>query len=151
MADYTPIALPGTAYTFQASGAIAGGDLVGMTGPSTVARISSAASLAYVGVAGQDAGIGSKVTVYMDKAVHESVAEGTVTAGDQLVSSSVANRQVKSLAAAALNVDVTASPTEASIEAFNAAINTAVNNARAVLGIAVTTVADNQTVRWVQR
>lgn len=151
MGDYTPVALPGTAYTFQASGTIAGGDLVGMTGPLTVARISSAASLAYVGVAGQDAAIGSKVTVYMDKAVHDSVAEGAVTAGDQLVSSSAANRQVKSLAAAALNVDVTGTPTESTIEAFNPAINTALNNARAILGTAVTTVTDNQTVRWVQR
>ena len=151
MADYTPVALPGTAYTFQATGTIAGGDLVGMTGPLTVNRVSTAASLAYVGVAGQDAAIGSKVTVYMDKAVHESVAEGTVTAGDQIVSSSVANRQVKSLGAAALNVDVTATPTETTIELFNAAINTAVNNARAVLGTAVSTAADNTLVRWVQR
>lgn len=151
MADYTPVALPGTAYTFQATGAIAGGDLVGMTGALTVNRVSTAASLAYVGVAGHDAAIGQKVTVYMDKAVHESVAEGTITSGDQLVSSSVAGRQVKSLAAAALNVDVTATPTESTIEAFNAAINTAVNNARAVLGTAVTTVADNTLVRWVQR
>jgi hypothetical protein len=151
MADYTPVAMPGTAYTFQASGTIAGGDLVGMTGALTVARVSSAASLAYVGVAGTDAAIGSKVTVFMDKAVHDSVAEGAVAAGDQLVTSSAANRQVKSLPASAVNVDVTGTPTEASIEAYNAAINTAVNNARAIIGTAVTAVADNQTVRWVQR
>jgi hypothetical protein len=151
MADYTPVAMPGTAYTFQASGAITGGDLVGMTGALTVNKVSSLASLAYVGVAGHDAGIGQKVTVYMDKAVHDSIADGTVTAGDQLTSTNTANRQVKTLAASAVNVDVTGTPTEASIEAFNAAINTAVNNARAVIGVAVTTVADNQTVRWVQR
>lgn len=151
MADYTPVALPGTAYTFQASGTITGGDLVGMTGALTVNKVSSLASLAYVGVAGHDAAIGQKVTVYMDKAVHESVADGAITSGDQLTSTNTANRQVKSLAAAALNVDVTAAPSEASIEAFNAAINTAVNNARAVIGTAVTTVTDNQLVRWVQR
>lgn len=151
MADYTPIAMPGTSYTFQATGTIAGGDLVGMSGPLTVTRVSSAASLAYVGVAAHDAAISSKVTVYMAKAVHESVAEGAVTAGDNLVSSSVAGRQVKSLPANATNVDVTGTPTEATIEAYNAAINTAVNNARAVLGTAVTTAADNTLVRWVQR
>lgn len=151
MGDYTPIALPGTAYTLQASGTVVGGDLVGMTGPLTVARIASNASLAYVGVAGHDAAIGSKVTVYMDKAIHESVADGAITAGDQLVSTSTSNRQVKALAPTALNVDVTGTPTESTIEAFNPAINTAMNNARAVLGTAVTTVTDNQTVRWVQR
>lgn len=151
MTDYTPVALPGTSYTFQASAAVVGGDLVGMTGPLTVAKVASLASLAYVGVAGSDAGIGVKVTVFMDKAVHESIADGAVTAGDQLTTTNTANRQVKTLPAAALNVDVTASPTEASIEAFNAAINTAVNNARAVIGTAVSTVTDNQLVRWVAR
>lgn len=151
MADYTPVVGPGTAYTWTASGTIAGGDLVGMTGPLTVARVSSAASLAYVGVAGHDAGIGTKVTVHMGKAVHESVAEGTVAPGDQLVTSSAAQRQVKALAAAALNVDVTGTPTEASIEAFNPAINAALNAARAVIGTAVSAATDNQTVRWVQR
>jgi hypothetical protein len=149
--DYTPVAMPGTTYTWQASGVIAGGDLVGMTGPLTVARISSAASLAYIGVAGTDAGIGSKVTVHMAKPVHESVAEGAVNPGDQLVTSSVANRQVKAQPASATNVDVTGTPTETSIEAFNAAINTAVNAARAVIGTAVSAATDNQTVRWVQR
>jgi hypothetical protein len=151
MADYTPIAMPGTAYTWTASGTIAGGDLVGMTGPLTVARISSAAALTYIGVAGTDSATGTKVTVHMARAVHESVAEGAINPGDQVVSSSVANRQVKALPASAVNVDVTATPTETTIEAFNAAINTAVNNSRAVLGTAVSTAADNQTVRWVQR
>ncbi len=151
MPDYTPVAVPGSTYTWQASGALTGGDLVGLTGPLTVARVSTAASLAYIGVAATDASIGSKVTVHMGRAVHDSIAEGAITAGDQLVSSSVANRQVKALPAAALNVDVTATPSEATIEAFNPAINTAINNARAILGTAVTTVTDNQTVRWVQR
>lgn len=151
MADYTPVAVPGSTYTFQASGTIAGGDLVGMSGPLTVTRVSSAASLAYVGVAGTDAAIGAKVTVFMGRMVNDSVAEGTVAAGDQLVSSSVANRQVKAMPAAALNVDVTATPSESTIEAFNPAINTAINNARAVIGTAVSAATDNQTVRWVQR
>lgn len=151
MADYTPVAVPGSTYTFQASGVIAGGDLVGMTGPLTVARVSSAASLAYVGVAGTDAAVGFKVTVFIGRMINDSVAEGTIAAGDQLVSSSVAGRQVKALPASASNVDVTGTPTETSIEAFNAAINTAVNGARAVLGTAVNPATDNTTVRWVQR
>jgi hypothetical protein len=151
MADYTPVVVPGSTYSFIASGTIAGGDLVGMTGALTVNKVSSLASLAYVGVSGHDAATGSKVTVFVCKMINESVADGTVTAGDQLTSTNTANRQVKTLAAAALNVDVTASPTETTIEAFNAAINTAVNNARAVLGTAVSSAVDNTLVRWVQR
>ena len=146
MADYTPVAMPGTAYTFQASGVIAGGDLVGMTGALTVAKVSSLASLAYVGVAGTDAGIGSKVTVFMDKAVHDSVADGSITAGDQLTTTNTASRSVKTLAVTA--IDAGATYVQAAV---NAAINAGVNAARGVIGTAVTTVTDNQTVRWVQK
>jgi hypothetical protein len=146
MADYTPVAVPGTTYTFQATGTIAGGDLVGMSGPLTVTRVSSAASLAYVGVAGTDAAIGSKVTVFICKMINDSVAEGTITAGDQVISSAVAGRHVKTLAVTA--VDVTGTPTQSTI---NTAINTSSANNRGILGVAVTTAADNTTVRWVQR
>lgn len=146
MTDYTPVALPGTSYTFQASGTIAGGDLVGMTGALTVAKVSSLASLAYVGVAGTDAAIGSKVTVFMDKAVHESIADGVITAGDQLTTTNTANRQVKSLGATA--IDAGATYVQAAV---NAAINAGINTARGVIGTAVTTVIDNQLVRWVQK
>jgi hypothetical protein len=146
MADYTPVAVPGSTYTFQASGTVAGGDLVGMSGPLTVTRVSSAASLAFVGVAGTDAAIGAKVTVFIGKMINDSVAEGTVASGDQLVSSSVANRQVKALAVVNVNVNATFSDTE-----VETALNTAVNQARGVLGVAVSAATDNQTVRWVQR
>lgn len=147
MADYTPIALPGTTYTFTATGALAGGDLVGVVaGGMSVNKASSLASLAYVGVAGHDAAIGQKVTVYIAKAIHESVADGAVAIGDQLTTTNTANRQVKSLAAVNVNVNATFSDTE-----VEAAINTAVNQARAVIGVAVTAAADNTIVRWVQR
>lgn len=151
MADYTPVYMPGTAVTLQASAAVTGGDLVVLSGVGTVAKAAALASTAYVGVAGHDAGIGQKVTVHVAKAVYDSISDGSITAGDQVTTTNTANRQVKALAAAALNVDVTASPTEASIEAFNAAINTAVNNARGAIGTAVTSATDNTTVRWVQR
>ena len=147
MAAYTPIALPGTPYTFTATGALAGGDLVGVVaGGMSVNKASSLASLAYVGVAGHDAAIGQKVTVYIAKAIHESVADGAVAIGDQLTTTNTANRQVKSLAAVNVNVNATFSDTE-----VEAAINTAVNQARAVIGVAVTAAADNTIVRWVQR
>ena len=147
MADYTPIALPGTTYTFTATGALAGGDLVGVVaGGMSVNKASSLASLAYVGVAGHDAAIGQKVTVYIAKAIHESVADGAVAIGDQLTTTNTANRQVKSLAAVNVNVNATFSDTE-----VEAAINTAVNQARAVIGVATSAPVDNTIVRWVQR
>ena len=151
MADYTPVALPGQTYTFTAGGTITGGDLVEISAANTVIKTVTLASTLYIGVAGHDATTGGKVTVTLGKVIHESVADGTITAGQQLTTTNTANRQVKALAATAVNVDVTASPTEASIEAFNGAINTAVNNARAIIGVAISTATDNQTVRWAQR
>lgn len=151
MADYTPLALPGATWTFQASTALVGGDLVEVTGNNAVGKVATLASAKFIGVAKHDAGIGSKVTVTLSAPIHESIADGTVAAGDQLTTTNTANRQVKTLAAAALNVDVTGTPNEASIEAFNPAINTAVNNARAVIGTAITGGADNTLVRWAQR
>jgi hypothetical protein len=151
VADYTPIALPGQTFTFNAGGAITGGDLVDVSGSNTVVKSATLASRAFIGVAKHDVASGGKVTIVLAHPLHESVADGTVAAGDQLTTTNTANRQVKTLGAAALNVDVTASPTEASIEAFNAAINTAVNQARSIIGIAVSGGADNTLVRWAQR
>lgn len=151
MTDYSPVALPGQTFTFTTGGVVAGGDLVEVTGNNTVSKIATLASAKFIGVAGNDAASGAKVTVTLAHPIHESIADGTVAAGDQLTSTNTASRQVKTLAAAALNVDVGASPTEASIEAFNAAINTAVNNARAVIGVAITGGADNTLIRWASR
>jgi hypothetical protein len=149
--DYSPVALPGQTFTFQASTVLVGGDLVEVTGNNTVGKIGTLASRLFIGVANHDAASGAKVTITLAHPIHESLADGTVAAGDQLTSTNTANRQVKTLAAAALNVDVTAAPSEASIEAFNPAINTAVNNARAVIGVAISGGTDNTLVRWAQR
>jgi sulfate adenylyltransferase subunit 1 (EFTu-like GTPase family) len=146
VADYTPIALPGQTFTSQASGAITGGDPVVVSGSGTVARAATLASTAYLGIAGHDAVSGQKITLTLAKAIHESVADGTVTAGDQLTTTNTANRQVKSLAAS--NVDVGAAFAQAAV---NTAINTSVNQARAVIGTAMTTASDNTLVRWAQR
>lgn len=151
MADYTPVALPGQTFTFNAGGPIAGGDLVDISGSNTVVKSSALASRAFVGVANHDVTSGGKVTITLAHPIHESIADGAVTAGDQLTTTNTAARQVKSLAAAALNVDVTGTPSESSIEAFNPAVNTAVNQARAVIGIALSSGADNTLIRWAQR
>lgn len=151
MADYTPVALPGQTWTFTAGGTLTGGDLVEVTGNNTVSKVATLASTAFVGVANNDATSGGRVTVTLSKAIHESLADGTITAGSQLTTTNTANRAVKALAAAALNVDVTGTPTETTIENFNPAINTAVNQARAVIGVAITSGTDNQSIRWAQR
>lgn len=151
MADYTPVALPGQSYTFNAGGTITGGDLVEISAASTVIKTVTLASLLYIGVANHDAVNGGKVTITLGKVIHESIADGVVGAGAQLTTTNTANRQVKALAATAVNVDVTGTPSEATIEAFNPAINTAVNNARAIIGVAITAAIDNAAVRWAQR
>lgn len=157
MADYTPVALPGHTYTFSASTIMSGGDLVEVTGVNAVGRISAASDRAYIGVAAHDAVIGVKVTVVLSAPIHESIADGTIAAGDQLTTTSTANRQVKTYAATASNAsltlpasyDNTTVPT-AIVGSINAAVNSAVNAARAVIGVAITGAADNGLVRWVQ-
>jgi hypothetical protein len=157
VADYTPIALPGQTYTFNAGTAISGGDLVEITGVWTVGKISSNGSMGYVGVAGHDASIGSKVTVTLGAPIHESVADGTITAGTQLTTTSTSNRQVKAYAATAYSSSLTLPATydnttvpAAIVTAINSAVNTTVNASRAVVGVAVNTAADSALVRWVQ-
>lgn len=151
MGDYSPVALPGQTWTFTAGTALVGGDLVEVTASNTVGKVATLASVAFLGVANHDAGVGSKVTVTLSKAIHESLADGTVAAGAQLTTTNTSNRQVKALAATNVNVDVTGTPTEASIEAIEPAFNTAINQARAVIGVAVTGGADNVFIRWAQK
>lgn len=151
MSDYTPVALPGQTYTFSAGGTIAGGDPVEMSASSTVIKSVTLASALYIGVAGHDAVNGGKVTVTLGKVIHESIADGTITAGAQLTTTNTANRQVKALAVTAVNVDVTGTPSEATIEAIEPAFNTAINQARAIIGVAITAATDNTLVRWAQR
>lgn len=146
MADYTPVALPGQTYTFTAGGALSGGDLVEVTAANTVTKVASNLSRAYIGVAGNDAASGTKVTVHLAKVIHESVADGTIAAGAQLVTTSTANRQVK--AQALVNPDVTGTPSETTIEA---AINGVEAAVRAIIGVSITAATDNTVVRWAQK
>jgi hypothetical protein len=156
MADYTPVALPGHTYTFTASTLMSGSDLVEVTGANSVGKISSASDRAFIGVAAHDAVIGGKVTVVLAAPIHESIADGTVAAGDQLATTSTANRQVKTYAATASAVTLTLPGTyDNTVQtlvatAINTAVNAATNAARAVIGVAITGAADNQSVRWVQ-
>lgn len=130
MADYTPIAVPGAAFTLSASATIVGGQVVAVTGSGTVGP-AGASSGAVVGVAAFDAASGSDVTVYTGFIVHESVASGTVTAGDQVVSAAAGQVATLAVAAGATAADI--------------------NNARAVVGVALTTATTGNKVRWMSR
>lgn len=141
MADYVPVFLPGEAVTFMASAAVTAGQIMEVSGSGTVAPyvLAASPSIKVVGVAGHDCAANKPVTVYIRGCVHESVAQGTVTAGDQVsvpVTGDTAGAQVKTV-----TIDVTATPTQATI-------NGAINASRAVLGVALTTVTNPAKVRW---
>jgi hypothetical protein len=147
MPDYTPVYIQGRSLTLTTSASCVGGDLLAVTGSGTVAPVVPGAtpSAKVVGVAAEDTPSGGRVTVFGFGPVHESIADGTVTAGDQITTASTASRQVKTLPVS--NLDLGAAFNQA---ADNTAVNLAVNNARSVLGVALTTAADNTKVRWMQ-
>jgi hypothetical protein len=146
VADYTPPYVSGDVATSTASTAITGGALLVVSGSGTVAPFTpgAAPALNIIGVAAADALSGARVSYYGVGPQHESIADGTVTAGDQLVSATNAGRQVRTLVPSA--GDLGASFVQA---AANLAFNLGVNNARSVLGIALTTAPDNTKVRWI--
>lgn len=135
MADYTPVFLPGEVITMTASGAVSGGDLLTVSGSGTVAKLAFGTNPAVVvGVAASDTATNGKCAFYARGTVHESVAQGTVTAGDQVttpVTGDTAGAQVKTLAAVG--------------GAWAAAD---IWGARTILGVALTTASNPNKVRW---
>lgn len=134
MPDYTPVYLYGRSVTFTLSVACVGGDLLEVSGNGTVRPWvpNATPSNKIVGVAAQDAAVGARVTTWGFGPVHESVADGTVTAGDQVIASQNAGRQVKTAPAV-----TTPTPGDVTVT-------------RAILGVALTTAADGLKVRWMQ-
>lgn len=133
MPDYTPVSVEGECITLTLSASCVGGAVLEVTGSGTVAPISPGAtpSVKVVGIAQSDANSGARISVWCFGPVHESVADGTVTAGDQLVTATNAGRQVRTLAAVT-------TPTAADVV-----------GTRAILGVAITTASDNTKVRWI--
>lgn len=129
MSDYSPKYLPGATITATTSGTVTGGQQLVVSGDGTVAA-SSAASAAWVGAALCDAASGALVTMTGRGPVHISTASGAITAGDQLVTATAG----KVAALAAATGDAAAD----------------INNARSVIGIALTTAADTAAVEWMQ-
>lgn len=77
--EYLPLHKPGKAFTRQASAAITGGQLVIVSGSGTVGP-STAASAAWLGVAGFDCASGDQVTIFAE-GVQRLTAVGAITAG----------------------------------------------------------------------
>jgi len=147
VADYTPVYISGRTLTLTASVACFGGDILEVSGSGTVRPFVPGAtpSAKVIGVAMDDVPVNGRVTVSGFGPVHESVADGTVTAGDQIVTATNASRQVRSLAVS--GIDVGSSFVQATV---NTAINAGLNNIRSILGVALTTAADGLKVRWMQ-
>lgn len=97
MADYTPVSGART-FTSQASGTVAGGNVVMVSGTGTVAVATAAGAGAVVGVVGQDAVSGNKVTVHSG-GVHDLVSQGAIVAGTPVTVGSV-NGSVATIGAA---------------------------------------------------
>lgn len=123
MSDYTPVFTNGAIpFTSQASGTVTGGDCVIVSGTGTVAG-SGAAGIA-IGVAAHDAVSGQKVTVWPLRCVHETLAGvGGVTAGNRLKVGATPGKLINDAAA---SVGVT-------------------------IGDALTTAAQDATLRWIGR
>ena len=79
MAEYTP-AVPLGPFTSTTSAAVTAGNCLVVSGDNTVAK-SSAASVAFVGIAAFDAGSGDKITV-LRGGVHILAATGAIAAGE---------------------------------------------------------------------
>lgn len=128
------IAVPGGTFTSVTSGNVTGGDPVEVSGDGTVAKVAGASSLKFVGIAAHDATSPAPVTIYTSKYIFDSPAAGAITPGAQLVASATANRGVAAKAAA------------------STAVAADINDARAIVGVALTNAAsDGNTVRWIMR
>lgn len=120
MADYIPIYKPGNDIT-QTVGvtAVVGGNLVMLSAANTVIP-TTGISIAWLGVATQDAAVGAKVGV-TSGGVQELVASGAIAVGAQVTSAAAG--KIASLAAVT-------TPTAADV-----------TNTRAIVGVALTAAA----------
>jgi hypothetical protein len=140
--DYNPVYPIGEIVTATTSTGVTGGDVLEVSGNALVGKCSTLASMKVVGVAAEDTLINTRVSFWARGPVHESLADGTITAGDMVCSTGTAGRGVKTVPPDAN----TAGQEPTAYDAAHTAA--AVNLARSVLGVAMTTAADGQKVRW---
>jgi hypothetical protein len=114
--------------TFSAT--TTGAQLLAVTGNSTVGPAGTSTAAKVVGVAAYDVAANGRGSYFPRGKVHVSTASGAITAGDQVVAGAAGT--VASEAAAS----------------GNAAAD--INNAREILGVALTTAADAASVEWME-
>lgn len=102
MADYTPIYSGGVnPFTATTSAAVTGGQVLVVSGASTVGP-AGAGSLVAVGVAAHDAASGARVTVWpLNNCIHEITTTGTVTALDGVITAATGTVGTAAIATAA--------------------------------------------------
>ena len=135
MSDYEPKFLYANAITGVTSASVTGGQVLTVSGNGTIAP-TSGKSAAVIGVANHDAASGSRVAFTPRGKVHISTASGAITAGAQVTSATGG-------AVASLAVSAAVGNTAGNID-------TAANDARSVIGVALTTAADTASVEWMQ-
>lgn len=122
MATYSPKFIPGQRWTATTSADVTGGQLLAVSGSGTVGP-AAAASIAVVGVAAFDAKNGEVVTVH-SPSIGWLTSSGAIAAGAQVVPA--ASGAVSALAAVT-------TPTPADV-----------TNTRTIVGVALTTAANNK-------
>jgi len=135
MPDYSPPYIIGRVVTLTASAQITGGQVLEVSGSGTVQPCATTASQKVIGVAADDVPSTGRVTIYGFGPVHETPVgtAQTVTAGDQIGSFNTPPGSVATIAPAS------APP-----------VGQDANNARAVLGVALTTATAPNKVRWME-
>jgi hypothetical protein len=125
LTDYTPV-LPGAALTFDAAERLAGGDPVELCGPMLVCHARAGAGT-YVGIAGHETPPAGQVTVHVATVVHEGPVAGPAAWGDLLAPGPAPAPDQP--------------PAQVTVAAGGALI----------IGIALTSAADGQDIRWIGR
>lgn len=130
MGAYEPKFLYGDTITGTASATTTGGQVLCVTGNGTVGPAGTATAAKVVGVAAQDAAANARFTYFPRGKVHVSTASGGITAGDQVVAGAAGTVAAEAAAAANAAGDI--------------------NNAREIIGVALTTAADTASVEWME-
>ena len=102
--DYSPIYTCGDTFTRTTSGAVTAGQALIVSGDATV-DASSAASVAFVGIAAFAAASGAEVTV-ISEGIHELAASGAITAGELVTTAAAGAVAAQATPSAANDVQV---------------------------------------------
>lgn len=130
MGAYTPKYMYGDEVNGTFSATTTGGQVLCVTGNGTVGPAGTGTAAKVVGVASSDYAANDRGTYFARGKVHIGTASGAITAGDQV--SAGATGTVASEAVASGN---TAGD---------------INNAREIIGVALTTAADTAAVEWME-